>query len=218
MVYIAPRIPGSIIAASSSSAIKKLANVDDLVSTQSKYSFLGLRDRLIKSFRDQGLTAQDLPTAIIIHEALGIFMLALTWSLCYFVQISTLPMLKEPLARIAAMMPKVISTNEILNSRLGVAYCESSCLRKLIRPFTLPAKIIITVKLVQWIHTLQHRYPSLSSTTGITDSSRPSKDGAETKSASGKIVAWNLEQDDRMTTSMGRRPQDFPREVFSIVF
>lgn len=115
---------------------------------------LGLKDRLINGFKQHGLTAQDLTAAIIIHEALGIFMLAITWSLCYFVQVSTLPALKEPLAKIASIMPKAISTNEFLNSRLGVAYCESSCLRKLIRPFTLPMKIVITVKLVQLLHKL----------------------------------------------------------------
>lgn len=192
MVRITTRFPVTSLVAS-----KALLTTNQLPPTEEKEaalnenapkpkkSLLGLRERLIKAFQDNGLTAQDLTTAIIIHEALGIFMLALTWSLCYFVQLSTLPMLKEPLNKIASMMPKMISNNEFLNSRLGVAYCESSCLRKLIRPLTLPTKVIVTVKLVQLIHALQHKRSSPSIPLSL-----PSSDVAMNSVV--KPVAWEI--------------------------
>lgn len=141
------------VVASRALAVQKLSPIASKpqadTSFVGKATVLGLRDRLIKAFQDNGLTANDLTKAIVIHELLGIFMLALTWTLCYHFQISQLPVLQKPLAKISSMMPNVISSNEFLNSRMGVAYCESSCLRKLIRPVTLPTKVIATVKLVQ---------------------------------------------------------------------
>lgn len=38
---------------------------------------------------------------------------------------------------------------EVLTSRIGSSYIESSCFRKLIRPVTLPGKIFVTYKLVK---------------------------------------------------------------------
>jgi hypothetical protein len=39
--------------------------------------------------------------------------------------------------------------NGFLNSKFGSAYIESSCCRKIIRPFTLPGKLYVTFKAVE---------------------------------------------------------------------
>lgn len=116
------------------------------------------KDRLTKYFEEKGLTVQDLPKAILCHELMGIFMLALTWSSCYYFPPSQNRFLKEPIAKMLAMVPKTLSgpvtSNAFLSSRIGTSYLESSCLRKLIRPITLPSKLFLTYKLVQLLPNL----------------------------------------------------------------
>lgn len=111
------------------------------------------QDKFSKYFEGKGLTVNDLPKAIICHELLGIFMLALTWSTCYFFPPSQNRFLKEPIAKMISMVPKALSgpvtNNAFLSSRIGTSYLESSCIRKLIRPMTLPSKLYLTYKLVQ---------------------------------------------------------------------
>jgi hypothetical protein len=111
------------------------------------------KDRFSRYFEGKGLTVTDLPKAIVCHELMGIFMLALTWSTCYFFPLSQNQYLKEPIARMVAMVPKALSgtvtSNPFLSSRIGTSYLESSCLRKLIRPITLPSKLYLTYQLVQ---------------------------------------------------------------------
>jgi hypothetical protein len=111
------------------------------------------------------LHAKDIPKAILIHELLGIAMLAITWTACYHIQFSKFPVIKNRLNQIATMIPQQVSqsfsrlpymdTKEILQSRIGSSYLESSCLRKLIRPVTLPAKILLTYKLVKAFGTVE---------------------------------------------------------------
>jgi len=132
-----------------------IAKNDDLTSKssakpQEKKKKNGLLDKLMQTFAENGISGQDLTKGIIFHELLGIMMLAITWTLCYYVQISKIPILKEPLTKMANMMPASVVQNEFLSSRVGIAYLESSCLRKVIRPFTLPAKVVLTIKLIQW--------------------------------------------------------------------
>lgn len=111
------------------------------------------QDKFSKYFQGKGLTVNDLPKAIICHELMGVFMLALTWSTCYFFPPSQNRFLKEPIAKMISMVPKVLSgpvtSNPFLSSRLGSSYLESSCLRKLIRPITLPSKLYLTYRLVK---------------------------------------------------------------------
>lgn len=115
-----------------------------------------VKDLFFQKFAEHGFSATDIPRAIIIHEAMGIFMLALTWSLCYLFPISQHPVLRNPIERIMNSMPKglssSISSNGFINSRFGSSYIESSCLRKLIRPATLPTKVFLTFKLVELLH------------------------------------------------------------------
>lgn len=168
MVHLSPRLP-PVSWRCGSPAILSALDAPELVAADERSSVrggiaggFGLRSRLINAFKEQGLTAEDIATAVVIHEAMGIFMLALTWSLCYFFPLSTFPILAKPLAKIASLMPKVIAGNELLTSRLGVAYGESSCLRKLIRPLTLPTKIVLTVKLVPLVRQIRERSPFAS--------------------------------------------------------
>jgi hypothetical protein len=41
--------------------------------------------------------------------------------------------------------------NSFLNSKFGSAYIESSCCRKIIRPFTLPGKLLFTFKAIEFL-------------------------------------------------------------------
>lgn len=115
-----------------------------------------VKDMLFQRFSEKGFSSRDIPKAIVIHELMGILMLALTWSFCYMFPISQQTFLKQPIQRIMHSMPKglsnSISSNGFINSRFGSSYIESSCLRKLIRPATLPAKIFLTFKLVELSH------------------------------------------------------------------
>jgi hypothetical protein len=111
------------------------------------------KDNFLQKFKDSGFNGQDLTKAILIHEILGIIMLGITWTFCYYVQITKIPVLQGPLEKMASLMPNFVKNNELITSRVGVAYFESSCLRKIIRPFTLPTKFLVTIKIVQMLKT-----------------------------------------------------------------
>lgn len=94
----------------------------------------------------QGLEAADLPKAFVLHELLGITMLAITWSFCYYFPLSKIPFFETQLKKLPPMQSfskskTMSSVIDALSSKRGVAYLESSCLRKLIRPFTIPGKM-----------------------------------------------------------------------------
>lgn len=78
---------------------------------------------------------------------------AITWSSCYYYPPSQHPILKQPIAKMLSAIPSGIGNkfqqNGFLNSKFGSAYIESSCCRKIIRPFTLPGKLYVTFKVVE---------------------------------------------------------------------
>ena len=115
-----------------------------------------LKDR----FGQLNFDAKDIPKAIIIHEFLGIAMLFVTWTLCYRLQPSQSPFFRARAGELAKLIPQKFSTSmssinipfidkNFISSRFGTSYIESSCLRKLIRPITLPGKVVLTYKLVR---------------------------------------------------------------------
>lgn len=113
------------------------------------------RDNMLSYFKHKGLTVQDLPKAILCHELMGIVILALTWSSCYYFPPSQNKFLKEPISRMLALVPTAVAgsvqSNAFLSSRLGTSYIESACLRKILRPVLLPSKLYLTYKMVQMV-------------------------------------------------------------------
>jgi hypothetical protein len=79
--------------------------------------------------------------------------MALTWSAAYHMPPSEIGFIKAPMEKLISLVPKSFSDpvtqNAFLASRSGRAYLESSCLRKLIRPITIPAKLYLTFKMVK---------------------------------------------------------------------
>ena len=116
---------------------------------------MDMQTMIVSKFKEKGFTTSQLGKAIFVHELLGILMLAVTWGSCYRWPPSQHPILKEPVTRMLAAVPSGISNvfqgNGFLSSRLGSAYIESSCCRKLIRPITLPGKMFVTFKVVEVI-------------------------------------------------------------------
>jgi len=112
----------------------------------------GLKSKVRNYFTSKGFNSADIGRAIFFHELLGLLMLAITWSACYFLEPSSHPVLAKPLAKVADALPRSFMTglksNELINSRLGSSYLESSCLRKVIRPLTLPGKMYLTFLLI----------------------------------------------------------------------
>lgn len=110
-------------------------------------------NKFLKKLQEKGFTAKDIPKAILLQEVMYAFWLTVTWTACYFLPPSQLPLLKKPIEAIMAKMPQKLSNslagNGFLASRFGQAYVESSCLRKLLRPLTFPAGIIVTIKLLE---------------------------------------------------------------------
>ena len=113
-------------------------------------------------FEKLDFDAKDIPKAILIHELLGVTMLALTWSACYHFQISKSPFFQSQAAKMAKMLPEKLGNqlsniqipfidSAVISSRMGTAYIESSVLRKIIRPITLPGKVLLTMNLVKAI-------------------------------------------------------------------
>lgn len=163
----APPLPPTVSSESEGGTEKKVDNITKDKKKKNK----NVKDLFFQKFAEHGFSATDIPRAIVIHEAMGIFMLALTWSLCYLFPLSQHPFLRHPIERIMNTMPKGLSSsiasNGFINSRFGSSYIESSCLRKLIRPATLPTKVFLTFKFVE----LLHRFDSIpvSIITNISD-------------------------------------------------
>ncbi|RYZ83029.1 MAG: hypothetical protein EOP04_20775 [Proteobacteria bacterium] len=143
-----------------------------------RFPLIPSRPSFIGKLKDKGFGPSDIPKAIFIHELLGMFMLALTWSLCYFYPLSQSPMFVKPLAVISSKMPaalaKSLEANKFLSSPIGVSYVESSCLRKLIRPLTLPGKVFLTFKLVELLHKFDRSKAATLPTVDDTKKLRPS--------------------------------------------
>ena len=116
----------------------------------------------MKSYvRKFDLKEKDIPRAILVHELLGISILLVTWSTCYYNPLSQNPMLEGPIAKIKGMMPMriqnfassikipFINVGEVKSKLLTSSYIEASCIRKIIRPFTIPTKLWITYNIVK---------------------------------------------------------------------
>lgn len=123
-------------------------------------------DRLKQHLRDQGITAADLPKAIVFHEVLGAAMAVGFWSACYTLQPSRT--MFRPLARRASSntvarrsydaavqsaqktMAKLPWLQKIGDpGRLTTSLAESICVRASIKPATFPFKIWASYKFVQ---------------------------------------------------------------------
>ena len=101
----------------------------------------------ITQFKD--VRVEDVPKAVAIHEMLGLAMLASTWKLAYHFPPSKIPALAGPIEKMKSLVPSrvmaSVSSSKVLSSKLGVSFIEASCFRKLIRPATIPLKLIATV-------------------------------------------------------------------------
>eukprot|EP01038_Epipyxis_sp_PR26KG_P013920 gene13920-18668_t len=111
-----------------------------------------VKENLINYFESKGFKAVDIPKAIIIHECLGIAMLIVTWTTFHKFPIASHQMFKAPLAYIKEKVPSTFSNNPIVNSKYGRSYIEASCFRKLIRPFTLPGKMLLTFHIISQLY------------------------------------------------------------------
>ena len=111
------------------------------------------KKNLFSYIEEKGLAAEDIGKAILCHEILGFTMLALTWSYCFYFPPSQNRFLREPVAKLLSLVPNkmssAVSSNPFLGSQAGSAYIESSCIRKMIRPITIPMKLYLSVKIVQ---------------------------------------------------------------------
>lgn len=112
-----------------------------------------LKKKVTAYFEDKGFKASDITKAIFFHECLGLILLSITWSTCYFFPPSQTQWLQKPIAKVITLMPASISgsfkTNKVLSSKLGSSYFESSCMRKVIRPLSIPGKLYFTFRAVQ---------------------------------------------------------------------
>ena len=110
--------------------------------------------RMQSYMTSHGLDASDIPKALVLHEILGFCMLAITWTFCYYFPLSKIPFFETQLKRLPPMhtFSKSTTMNRVfdaLSSRKGVAYLESSCLRKVVRPATIPGKMWVVFLLLK---------------------------------------------------------------------
>ena len=116
------------------------------------------KKRMNDFFEKKGIEAQDIGKAIAVHEAMGLAMLAVTWSSCYLFPPSQSKLLNRPIATIKTMLPDTLSSicnNPVFQSKYGSSYIEASCCRKIIRPLTIPGKLWVTyyiVKKIQFVN------------------------------------------------------------------
>jgi hypothetical protein len=108
--------------------------------------FIAGLNRFQNYLTSNGLESSDIPKAFVLHEVLGICMLAITWTFCYHFPLSNIPFFATQLKKLPSMhsYSKSKAMTGVINafsSKKGVAYLESSCLRKIIRPFTIPGKM-----------------------------------------------------------------------------
>lgn len=98
----------------------------------------------------------DIPMAIAIHETIGVTLLAGAWYMCYKFQPyntlarhylpPTLVIDTKKLNKTVGFLSKV--SVKVDPARLGVALAESTAIRKLAMPLTIPAKLWLTWKVV----------------------------------------------------------------------
>ena len=124
-----------------------------------------IKAHLENRLQERGLKKGDLPKAILIHELLGLCFLAITWTTCYYLPPSQIPVLKVPFERINRLIPQSIQSNtpNFIKGKVGCAYLESSCLRKILRPFSIPAKMIVTYNVITFLALKEQQQLSSSS-------------------------------------------------------
>ena len=115
------------------------------------------RESAQKYMTDRGLSPSSLGKAILVHEILGLAMLAITWSLAHRWPPSDLPFLAAPMKKINSAIPQQVNW---LNSKAGRSYIEASCLRKLIRPITAPGKLYLTSAIMMGLESFNERNDS----------------------------------------------------------
>ena len=62
-------------------------------------------NRVRKYFVDKGLKTKDIPKALVIHEMMGILMLALTWNASYRWPMSSNPAIWNPIKGLLSKVP-----------------------------------------------------------------------------------------------------------------
>jgi hypothetical protein len=108
-------------------------------------------------FEATGLTAMDIPKALVVHETLGIALLGGAWAGCYHLEptrrglaafgSASAPMnqamqaARTKFARWSSWTRRVPVLRRADQARLLVSLAESSVARKLIAPATVPLKI-----------------------------------------------------------------------------
>eukprot|EP00040_Diaphanoeca_grandis_P016874 m.87536 g.87536 ORF g.87536 m.87536 type:complete len:157 (+) comp26083_c0_seq1:56-526(+) len=113
-------------------------------------------------FTDRGLSAVDVPKALVIHELMGASLLFGTWGLCYAVSPSkhmAIPMIRRFSVKnsvkfestLANAQDKIRSFQWLKKipgnpdmGKLSLALAESSLIRNCFRPITIPAKLWLT--------------------------------------------------------------------------
>lgn len=60
------------------------------------------------------LQVKDIPKAVIIHEILGLIMLAVTWTICYYHPPSQIPLLTPHLARVSTSYIHHFQVNRVV--------------------------------------------------------------------------------------------------------
>lgn len=110
------------------------------------------RTKLTDFFDEHSIQKRDVPKAIVIHEILGLVILVTTWTCAFYFPPSQIKMLQGPIGQLERLVPESVraglAKNEFISSKIGTAYVEASCFRKLIRPATIPLKMYGTLKLV----------------------------------------------------------------------
>eukprot|EP00037_Helgoeca_nana_P036490 m.11622 g.11622 ORF g.11622 m.11622 type:complete len:164 (+) comp7455_c0_seq2:419-910(+) len=122
-------------------------------------------DRIATYLEDSGVAVSDVPLAIFVHESMSVTLLIGAWGLCYMTRPSVA--LAGQFSRVAALRPAaepfknlVLSAQSRVNSaawirrtpllrnadagRLAVSLAESSVVRNVMRPLTIPGKLWIT--------------------------------------------------------------------------
>ena len=116
-----------------------------------------------KFLTSAGLSPSDLPTALAIHEVLGVSVLLSAWAACWAVkpskklltvlQVKKMPEWQKAQENVQkSKLVKFVRSSKYLSSKrgaeLGVAFGESYFLRKLCMPVLVPLKLWMTYRLI----------------------------------------------------------------------
>ncbi|CAM9218414.1 unnamed protein product [Sphacelaria rigidula] len=129
-------------------------------------------EKVKKYFEERGVTAADIPKAIVVHNLLGAAFMVMTWGAFYQIQPSQRPMF-APMKRAVTnsnkavvvkmrqsykivvseaerrMAPQWMEKRGIDSGRVAVSFAESTLFRKLAKPVTIPGKFWLTFKVIE---------------------------------------------------------------------